>query len=266
MLGTWASVFISLFMNQAKVSLPKKGTARADLLKRMQALSANDADFSNGKIWSMVYYAGREMDQFLQKALSLYYLSSTREARAYPSLARFESEIISMSAHLLGGDENVRGNVTSGGTESILMTALAPSYPQGVVDPIGPLSEIARVRGIPFHMDACAGGFMLPFVRQLGFDVPDFDFSLPGVTSISADIHKYGFASRGVSLVLYRDQTLHDKQSFSFSDWPGEPYHSPTMTGVRMGGPIAAAWAVMHLLGQTGYLELARRVMRTAKT
>ncbi len=111
------------------------------------------------------------------------------------------------------------------------------------------------------HVDACVGGFMLPFVRKLGYPVPDFDFRIPGVTSISADLHKYGYAAKGASVVLYKDKELRRHQLFASTDWPGGIYASPTMSGTRPGGSIAAAWAVMNYLGEEGYLAIAKQVM-----
>ncbi len=144
---------------------------------------------------------------------------------------------------------------------TVLMVGSAPGYPHGVVDPIEALSEIARARGIPFHVDACLGGFMLPFVERLGYAVPPFDFRCPGVTSMSADCHKYGYAARGASTITYRNGDLRKYQYYAYTEWPGGLYGSPSMLGSRPGGAIAAAWAAMHLLGEAGYLELARKTM-----
>ncbi|MFQ5577439.1 MAG: hypothetical protein ACE5G8_10690, partial [Anaerolineae bacterium] len=113
------------------------------------------------------------------------------------------------------------------------------------------------------HVDACVGGFMLPFARKLGYPIPDIDFSVPGVTSISVDLHKYGYAAKGASVILYRDKALRRHQYFTRLDWSGGIYASPTMTGTRPGGAIAAAWAVMNYLGEAGYLEIAQQVMET---
>src|SRR5580698_4226999 len=142
--------------------------------------------------------------------------------------------------------------------DTILVVGSAPTYPQGVVDPIADIAALALERGILCHVDACMGGFLLPFLTQLGrFDEP-FDFRLPGVTSISADVHKYGYASKGVSVILYRTHELARKQLFITTDWLGGVYASTAMAGTRPAGPIAAAWAAMMHLGRTGYLELTR--------
>ena len=147
---------------------------------------------------------------------------------------------------------------------TILMIGSAPSYPYGVVDPIVDLAGMAQEKGLLCHVDACVGGFMLPFVRKLGYPVPDFDLSVAGVTSISADVHKYGYAAKGASVILYRSRALRRHQFHAYTDWPGGIYASPGMAGTRPGGPIAAAWAVMNYLGEEGYLALTDTVMKTA--
>ena len=148
--------------------------------------------------------------------------------------------------------------------DTVLVVGSAPSYPHGVVDPIAKLAKLAQERKILCHVDACVGGMMLPFVRKLGYPVPDWDFRVPGVTSISVDLHKYGYAAKGASVILYRDKALRRHQLFASTDWPGGIYASPTMTGTRPGGAIAAAWAVLNFLGEEGYLRIADTVMRTA--
>ena len=140
----------------------------------------------------------------------------------------------------------------------------APNYPFGVFDPIADIAALAARRGLWMHVDACIGGFLAPFARDLGHDIPDFDFAIPGVTSISADLHKYGYAAKGASLMLLRDKALQDKyQMFNFNDWERGAYASPLTTGTRPAGAIAAAWAVMNFLGVEGYRENARIIMDT---
>lgn len=147
---------------------------------------------------------------------------------------------------------------------TILIVGSAPQYPQGVVDPISGLGEIALKYGIPLHVDACIGGFVLPFMEKLGHAVPVFDFRIPGVTSISADIHKYGYSAKGASILLYRSMNIMKFQFFVFTEWKGGGiYASPSFPGTRPGGPIAAAWATMKKLGEEGYLELTRKLIET---
>ena len=147
---------------------------------------------------------------------------------------------------------------------TIMLVGSAPAYPHGVMDPIGELGELAQSESVWLHVDACLGGFVAPFVKKLGYPVPDFDFSVPGVTSISTDVHKNGYATtKGASVVLYRDAEYFNHQGFEFDQWPRGQYSSKTFTGSRPGGAVAAAWAVMNYLGEEGYLRVARLVMQT---
>ncbi len=133
------------------------------------------------------------------------------------------------------------------------------------MDPIEEIAKIAYTNNILCHVDACIGGFMLPFVKNLGYPVPEFDFNVQGVTSISADLHKYAYSAKGASLILYKNSELRKFQFFVYTDWPGGIYASPTMSGTRPGGAIAAAWAVIRYLGGDGYLSIADGIMKTTK-
>jgi len=147
---------------------------------------------------------------------------------------------------------------------TIVVVGSAPSFPHGVIDPIEELSELARKRRIGFHTDACLGGFVLPWARRLGYEVPPFDFRLPGVTSMSADTHKFGYAAKGTSVVLYRGTALRSHQYYTATEWPGGIYFSPTFSGSRPGALIAAAWASLVSMGEEGYLDATRRILETA--
>lgn len=149
---------------------------------------------------------------------------------------------------------------------TILLMGSAPNYPFGVFDPIREIAALAQERGLWMHVDACVGGFLAPFVQRLGYDIPDFDFAIPGVTSISADLHKYGYAPKGASLMLLRDRALQQHQTFTFNGWERGTYASNTVQGTRAGGAVAAAWAVMNYLGQDGYTHWARVIMDTVET
>jgi glutamate/tyrosine decarboxylase-like PLP-dependent enzyme len=311
---------------------PQRGIGREPLFARMRELAREDADWRNGKTFSLVYYVDDELGEVLKQATSMFLCSNGLSPFAFPSLRQFEHDVVSMTAELLAGGPSTCGTMTSGGTESILMAVKAardkaaaerpgvrepemvlpitahpafekaahylrvkpvhvpvgkdfradvaaaraaitdntvlvvgsaPAYPHGVVDPIAELAAVASARGIPCHVDACLGGFLLPWLRRLGRPVPPFDFAVPGVTSVSADLHKYGFAARGASVVLYRDESLRRYQFFAYTDWPGGLYASPSMTGSRPGGAIAAAWAALNFLGAEGYLAAAERIMAT---
>ncbi|MCX7768075.1 MAG: aminotransferase class V-fold PLP-dependent enzyme [Flavobacteriales bacterium] len=150
-------------------------------------------------------------------------------------------------------------------SQTIVAVGSAPNFPHGTVDPIEDMARIAKKRGVGFHTDACLGGFILPFAREAGAPVPPFDFEVPGVTSVSADTHKYGYASKGTSVVLYRGLELRRYQYFTATDWPGGLYMSPTMAGSRPGGLIAACWAALLSHGRQGYREAARRIWHTTQ-
>jgi glutamate/tyrosine decarboxylase-like PLP-dependent enzyme len=298
----------------------------------MEDARAHDVQWRQGQVFSLVFDAGDEVNELAKAAYTTFFSENGLNPTAFPSLRRFETEVVAMVGGLLGGDGHTAGNMTTGGTESILMAVLAarewgrmhkpkvtqpemllpstahpafdkaahyfgvkavrvpvggdfradvqamryaanldtvlvvgsaPSYAHGMVDPIAELAGLAQQRGILCHVDACVGGMMLPFVRRIGYPVTPFDFSVPGVTSLSVDLHKYGYAAKGASVILYRSQELRRHQLYATTDWPGGIYASPTMTGTRPGGAIAAAWAVLNFLGLEGYQRIARTVMRT---
>ncbi|HEX9762471.1 MAG TPA: aminotransferase class V-fold PLP-dependent enzyme [Acidimicrobiia bacterium] len=147
--------------------------------------------------------------------------------------------------------------------KTVVVAGSAPGFPHGVIDPIAELADMARERGAGFHTDACLGGFILPWAARLGYDVPPFDFQLPGVTSMSADTHKYGYAAKGTSVVMYRGRELRRHQYFVATDWPGGLYYSPTMAGSRPGALVATAWAAMLSMGEQGYMEATRSIFET---
>jgi sphinganine-1-phosphate aldolase len=139
----------------------------------------------------------------------------------------------------------------------------APGFPHGVIDPIPEIAALAAERGVGCHVDACLGGFILPWAERLGYPVPQFDFRLPGVTSMSADTHKYGYAAKGSSVVLYRGRELRHCQYYTVTDWPGGLYLSPTFAGSRPGALAATCWAAMVSIGEDGYTDAARRILET---
>lgn len=317
-------------MAKPRPVLPATGRSAPQVLAEMDTAAQSDARWRDGRTLSLVFDPGEEIARFAKQAYTRFFSENALNPSAFPSLRRFENEVVCMVAQLLGGDLSVVGNMTSGGSESILMAVKAardwaaaekkvrgtpqivlptsahpafpkacsyfglepvfvavgrdfradpgamkkaitrrsimlvgsaPSYPQGVVDPIDELGAVAQRHGLWLHVDACVGGLMLPFVRELGHRVPPFDFDVPGVISISADLHKYGYAAKGASTVLYRDRRYRRYQYYAFTQWPGGIYASPTMTGTRPGGAIAAAWAVMQHLGRDGYRTITAEVM-----
>ena len=322
-------------MARPKVILPENGIPEDELLKEMEIISKDDINWRDGKVWSLVYHATDKHTEMLKKAYTMFFSKNALSPIAFPSLKRFETEVISMAVDLFNGDKRCCGSMTSCGTESILMAVktyrdwaeekfpsikkpemVLPSsahpafdkgaeyfkvksirvpvdkethradvkameeaitentiffvgsacdFPRGVVDPISELGLIAQDHGIGLHVDSCLGGFMLPFIKKLGYEVPDFDFSVPGVTSISADVHKYGYGAKGASTILYRKERIWKHQFSVHIDWSGGIYISPSMRGTRPGGAIAAAWAAMRHLGMNGYLNLAKIVMKASK-
>ena len=129
------------------------------------------------------------------------------------------------------------------------------NFPYGTIDPIDQIGALAEEHKIDLHVDGCLGGYLLPWAEKLGAPVPPFDFRVPGVTSMSCDTHKYGYAPKGTSVVLYRGQELRQHQYFTLADWPGGLYYSPTFSGSRPGGLSAACWAALVSMGEAGYLK-----------
>ena len=147
--------------------------------------------------------------------------------------------------------------------DTIMMVGSAPNFPHGLIDPIEALGEVAASKDVWLHVDACVGGYFAPFARMNGVPVPPFDFEVPAVHSISADLHKYGYAAKGASTVLFRSEELYSYMPFDFAGWSGAPMKTPTLAGTRPGGAISAAWAVMNYLGIEGYRKLQGKVCET---
>jgi glutamate/tyrosine decarboxylase-like PLP-dependent enzyme len=150
--------------------------------------------------------------------------------------------------------------------DTVAIIGSACNYGYGTIDPISELSDVALRHGVGLHVDSCLGGFILPFGQELGYDIPVFDYRLPGVTSMSADTHKYGYAFKGTSVLTFRDKALRDAQYFFLTDWSGGKYCSPGMEGSRSGGLLAATWAAMVQFGRTGYRHYAKEIFETAQT
>ena len=171
-----------------------------------------------------------------------------REAPIDPATAQVDLEAL---ADLI--DENTAAMIGS-----------ACNYGYGTIDPIAEMGQLALTHDIGLHVDGCLGGFILPWGEQLGYDIPAFDFRVPGVTSISADTHKYAYGLKGTSVLLFRDRILRNGQYFYLTDWTGGKYCSPGIDGSRSGGLLAATWAGMVSLGAEGYLRYARAIFETA--
>lgn len=313
---------------------PEQGTPWPQLREQLQAAGQQDLDWRHGRVPMFIHYAGDDVLEVAKQAYLMYFSENGLGLRAFKSLATFESEVVAMGLALLRGDENCRGAMTTGGTESIFLAVKAardlalqrrpgmarprivmassahpafdkaahfmglepvrtpldagfcadpaamaaaitpetvmlvgsvPAFPHGVVDPIPSLAGLALERGLWLHVDACVGGYLAPFARQLGVALPDWDFAVPGVTSISADLHKYGYAAKGASTLFFRDEKSFAAMGWSFDAWPRGPYFTHTLVGTRAGGAIAAAWAVMRYLGGEGYRRITERVLATRR-
>ena len=181
------------------------------------------------------------------------------------------------AAHYLGIDiimtpirEDLRADVAAFKDavtkNTIILGATAVTYPHGVVDPVEEIAALAQERKLWLHVDACLGGLMLPFLKRLSYDIPAYDFSIPGVASLSADVHKYAYTPKGVSAVMYRNRELRKFQIFAYADWPGGVYATPCLAGGRPGGMLAAAWAAFHYLGEEGFVALARNAKAATET
>jgi len=168
---------------------------------------------------------------------------------------------VPVGPNFLADVDAMRARITK---NTIAIAGSAGNYPHGLIDPLERLSDLALEFGIGLHSDGCLGGFLLPWIERLGYKVPPFDFRLPGVASMSCDTHKYGAGPKGASVVLYRNRALRRHQYFSVTDWAGGLYASPTIAGSRSEGISAATWAAMVSMGEEGYLELAREIMKVA--
>ncbi|AHC51371.1 decarboxylase [Sulfolobus acidocaldarius SUSAZ] len=315
-------------------AFPDKPLSKQDIYEIAKTYSRNDNEPLSGRMWGHIYSLGLP-EEVIEVSMTLYnqFINKTMlDFTVYPSVLRFENDIIAMASSLLGGSEETVGNFTFGGTESIMvatkaardyflkrdinvtpeillpvtahpafnkasdylgmkvtpvkidpgrttidledlksklkentamLVASAPNYPFGTIDDVKALSEIAQDKKVWLHVDSCIGGFLLPFLRDLGEPIPPFDLSLEGVTSISADLHKYGYAPRGASVVLFRNSSYREGSIFVMSRWPGYPIVNTSVLSTRSAGPLAAAWGIIHGLGKDGYRKLANRILNT---
>jgi len=173
------------------------------------------------------------------------------EVRSAPLTADYRADVGAI-AELM--DEN-----------TVALVGSAANYPHGLIDPIEELAELAQSRGVGLHVDGCLGGLILPWIERNGHDVLLWDFRVPGVTSISADTHKYGYALKGTSVLLYRSKDLRRQQYFTFPTWPGGLYLSPGLAGSRSGGLLASTWAALVTVGSENYLQYADEIYATAQ-
>jgi glutamate/tyrosine decarboxylase-like PLP-dependent enzyme len=304
-----------------------------EVLAEVSAIGQSDLRWKEGRAFSLAYYAGSEVQAVADQAYAMYGSTNGLNADAFPSLKKFQADVVATVNRWVHGDETSAGFMTSGGTESILLAVKAarergrrefgitqpnvvlptsahaafekacyyfglesrrvpvradwradveatrqavdantvlivgsaPQYPQGVVDPIVDLAAIARERNINCHVDACMGGVTLTFLERLGENIPLWDFRVDGVTSISVDLHKYGYTSKGTSVIMHRNRQLRSYQTFVTDNWLGGFYGSSGVLGTKSGGPMASAWAVMNYLGDEGYLRLTESARATTR-
>ena len=307
------------------------GIGSDEILADLAARQGREPSVHAARLFGLVYPSGRpDIETLLEEVNRRYLWGNALNPFKFAELAALEGEVISGVGELLHIAEGGGGAMTSGGTESILMSMLvnrerarargveraqilAPvsahpayakaahyfgmdlvrvpldsdyradvdaarsligpstavvvasafNYPYGIMDPVAPLAQLAAEHGVGCHVDACIGGFVLPFLERLGHDVPPWDFRVEGVTEISADVHKYGYAPKGASVIVHRDADWFAHQVFLYDQWPSGLYGSPAMAGARPAAPIATAWAVITYLGVDGYTEIMRGLMDT---
>ena len=317
-------------------ALPSVGVPAEQVLAEITQLRTVDLPTHGGRLFAYVYDpAVAGLDDLTASAHALAAHVNALNPTAFPSLLAMENALVGAAARLLGGGpgavDSVVGNVTSGGTESlilavkaardarpeiaepelvmpisahaalgkaasylgvrlrtvpldpvslrpsvadlvaaitpatVLVACSAPSYAHGLIDPVEAIAEAAAARGVRCHVDACFGGWTLPYLRRLGAPVPPFDFAVPGVTSVSVDLHKYAYCPKGVSILLHRDPSLRAPQYFAYADWPGYTMVNATVASTRSGGPTAAAFATLRHLGDEGYLRLAGQTVEAVR-
>ncbi|MGZ4755587.1 MAG: pyridoxal phosphate-dependent decarboxylase family protein [Acidimicrobiia bacterium] len=311
--------------------LPATGRAAAAILEDLGARQAREPDVHGARLFGLVYPTGRDdLETLLEEVNRRYLFGNALNPFKFKELAALQDDVVSITSGLLNLGEGGGGTMTSGGTESILMSMLvnreraklrgidrpqivAPAsahpayskaahyfgmdvvqipldadyradvkraasligpdtavvvasafnYPYGVMDPVEELAALAAANGVGCHVDGCIGGFVLPFLERLGYDVPPWDFRVPGVTEISADVHKYGYCPKGASVILHRDADWFGHQVFLYDRWGSGLYGSPGIAGARPAAPIATAWSALTYLGEEGYVEIMRDLMAT---
>lgn len=311
--------------------IPDSGLRKEDILETLESYKQKDVDWKSGRVFGYIYDPGQEVTDLIHAAYTAYLSENALDPLSFPSLLRLENEVVAMVADILNAGQNVVGNFTSGGTESlilavktardysratkphirepemvlpvtghaslfkaahylgikpvvtpvedgsfradvssmraaitdntILLVGSAPSYAHGVVDPIADIAALAQEKDLLCHVDACVGGIHLSYMKKLGYALPEFNLNVPGVTSLSVDLHKYGYAAKGASIILYKDKELRRHQMFACSRWTGYTVINPAITSSKSGGPMAAAWATLRFLGHQGYSRIVREVM-----
>ncbi len=186
----------------------------------------------------------------------------------HPSFGK-AAEYLGLKIKRIGVDSNYRADPeelkNAINEKTAMIVASAPAFPYGIMDNIKEFSEIASDHNIWMHVDACVGGMILPFLKKLGSNIPDYDFKLPGVSSISVDLHKYGFTPKGSSVILYKNEKLREHQIYVNAGWPGYPMSNAGIQATKSAGPLAGSWAVLNYLGFNGYTSLAKKTLDAYK-
>lgn len=314
------------------MQIPENGLSPEQIFDFLNLVKSSDMNWKEGRMYAYVYDPGEAAMEIGRQAYMAYLVENGLDPTAFPSVLKLENDVVRMVIHLLRGDENVVGNLTTGGTESILLAVKtardyaryykphiqqpemvicqtahhafhkaaqyfglkvvmtpfdthtfcadveamrkaitpntillvgsAPAYSQGVIDPIPEIAALAQEHDLLCHVDACVGGIHLSFMRQLGYDVPPFDWTVPGVTSISTDLHKFGYCPKQASVVMYRSRALRRFQIFTSTRTTCYTLINPTILSTKSGGPAAGAWAVLNFLGQEGYRQIVSAVQK----
>lgn len=312
------------------MQIPEQGKNPAEIFEYLNITKSQDLKWDDGRMYAYVYDPGQDAMEIGKQAYMAYLVENGLDPTVFPSLLKLETEVVRAVINLLQGDEQVVGNFTTGGTESImlaiktardwarlhkpeikepemiicqtahhafhkaaqyfglkvvmtpfdaatyqadvkamraaitpntiLLVGSAPSYSQGVVDPIPQIAALAQEHGLLCHVDSCVGGIHLSFMRKLGYKVPPFDWTVPGVTSISTDLHKFGYCPKQASIVMYRNKELRRFQIFTSTRTTCYTLINPTIMSTKTGGPIAGAWAVLNYLGEDGYKKIVSAV------
>eukprot|EP01064_Diplonema_japonicum_P038416 TRINITY_DN92_c0_g2_i8.p1 TRINITY_DN92_c0_g2~~TRINITY_DN92_c0_g2_i8.p1 ORF type:complete len:563 (+),score=229.62 TRINITY_DN92_c0_g2_i8:68-1756(+) len=323
-------------IEEVQEELPENSIPKAEVLALCKKHAEINMDFMKGQYSGSIYHGGMEgYTEFINEAMAMHQWSNPLHAGQFCGVRKMETEVLSMVVKMFNGTDECCGAMTSGGTESILLSmkayrelariekgitkpelvvcatahaafdksahyfglkirharmdpvsgkvdmkhmrslitsnticlvGSAYGFPHGIIDPIEEIAAIGVAKNIPVHVDACLGGFILAFAEKAGFDVEEvFDFRVPGVTSISCDTHKYGFAPKGSSTILYRTPELRRHQMHSAPNWPGGIYASPTISGSRVGNVVAGTWAAMMSHGLEGYVKSAKEIITSAR-
>ncbi len=312
------------------MQIPEKGKNPEEIFEILKITKSHDMKWDDGRMYAYVYDPGQDAMEVGKQAYMAYLVENGLDPTTFPSLLKLEREVVRATINLLRGDEQVVGNFTTGGTESImlaiktardwarlhkpeikepemvicqtahhafhkgaqyfglkvvmtpfdtttyradvqamraaitpntiLLVGSAPAYSQGVVDPIPQIAALAQEHGLLCHVDSCVGGIHLSFMRKLGYDVQPFDWTVSGVTSISTDLHKFGYCPKQASIVMYRNKELRRFQIFTSTRTTCYTLINPTIMSTKTGGPIAGAWAVLNYLGEDGYKKIVSAV------